>query len=99
MMFLQNLSILKKHHIKSIIVWICTQPGLNVTFADGYTRTLQKTHESPWSSIWSNRNDAYTRRTNHFLEINPAGHWMFIEEHTKQPITESFSKLLCRYDK
>ncbi len=34
-----------------------------------------------------------------FLEINPAGQWMFIEEHTKQPITESFSKLLCRYDK
>ena len=22
-----------------------------------------------------------------FLEINPAGQWMFIEEHTKQPIT------------
>ena len=34
-----------------------------------------------------------------FLEINPAGQWMFIEERTKQPITKAFSELLCHYNK
>jgi MvdD pre-ATP grasp domain/RimK-like ATP-grasp domain len=31
-----------------------------------------------------------------FLEINPAGQWMFIEEYTKQPVTETFAKLLSQ---
>lgn len=34
-----------------------------------------------------------------FLEINPTGQWIFIEERTRQPITRAFSELLCRYDK
>lgn len=33
-----------------------------------------------------------------FLEINPAGAWMFIEERTRQPITEAFAKLLSQYN-
>jgi glutathione synthase/RimK-type ligase-like ATP-grasp enzyme len=33
-----------------------------------------------------------------FLEINPAGQWLFIEERTKQPITEIFAELLIQSD-
>jgi glutathione synthase/RimK-type ligase-like ATP-grasp enzyme len=32
-----------------------------------------------------------------FLEINPGGQWLFIEERTKQPITSSFANLLAKY--
>ena len=33
-----------------------------------------------------------------FLEINPAGQWLFIEERTNQPITESLARKLMEYD-
>ena len=33
-----------------------------------------------------------------FLEVNPAGEWLFVEERTGQPITESMAKLLIRMD-
>lgn len=42
------------------------------------------------------------RRTpdgNHvFLEVNPAGEWLFVEERTGQPITEAMADLLVRLD-
>ncbi len=31
-----------------------------------------------------------------FLEINPAGQWLFIEQETKQPITQTMVELLCK---
>jgi glutathione synthase/RimK-type ligase-like ATP-grasp enzyme len=31
-----------------------------------------------------------------FLEINPAGQWLFIEQYSKQPITTSLAKLLAK---
>lgn len=34
-----------------------------------------------------------------FLEINPSGQWLFIEERTKQPITEAFVDYLLEADK
>ena len=33
-----------------------------------------------------------------FFEINPAGHWMFIEHRTGQPMTEAFIRLLMERD-
>ena len=33
-----------------------------------------------------------------FLEINPAGQWLFIEERTGQPITQTFVRLLAEQD-
>jgi hypothetical protein len=33
-----------------------------------------------------------------FLEVNPAGEWLFVEERTRQPITEAMARLLCRLD-
>jgi len=33
-----------------------------------------------------------------FLEVNPAGEWMFVEERTGQPITEAMADLLIRLD-
>lgn len=33
-----------------------------------------------------------------FLEINPAGQWLFIEERTAQPITETFARLMADHD-
>lgn len=33
-----------------------------------------------------------------FLEINPSGQWLFIEQRTGQPITESFTSLLVDHD-
>lgn len=33
-----------------------------------------------------------------FLEINPAGQWLFIEEATKQPIAASLARLLVEHD-
>lgn len=34
-----------------------------------------------------------------FLEINPSGQWLFIEERTGQPMTETFARLLARHDR
>jgi glutathione synthase/RimK-type ligase-like ATP-grasp enzyme len=34
-----------------------------------------------------------------FLEINPAGQWLFIENRTKQPITDAFIRLLAASDR
>ena len=34
-----------------------------------------------------------------FLEINPAGQWLFIEEKTKQPITANMAELMANADK
>lgn len=34
-----------------------------------------------------------------FLEINPSGQWLFIEERTDQPITASFAHLLAAHDR
>jgi glutathione synthase/RimK-type ligase-like ATP-grasp enzyme len=34
-----------------------------------------------------------------FLEINPAGEWLFVEERTGQPITQAMADLLVRLDK
>ena len=33
-----------------------------------------------------------------FLEINPAGEWLFVEERTGQPITEAMAELLIELD-
>lgn len=33
-----------------------------------------------------------------FLEINPSGQWLFVEERTGQPMTETFARLLARGD-
>ncbi len=33
-----------------------------------------------------------------FLEINPAGQWLFIEERTGQPITQTFVRLLAEHE-
>jgi hypothetical protein len=33
-----------------------------------------------------------------FLEINPAGQWLFVEERTRQPMTEAFISLLVAHD-
>lgn len=33
--------------------------------------------------------------TYHFLEVNPSGQWLFIEERTGQPITEALARLLA----
>ena len=33
-----------------------------------------------------------------FLEINPAGEWLFVEERTGQPITRGFASLLAELD-
>ena len=33
-----------------------------------------------------------------FLEINPAGQWLFIEEATRQPIAASLARLLVEHD-
>ena len=38
-----------------------------------------------------NKNDEYI-----FLECNPGGQWLWVEEHTKLPITDSVAQLLCR---
>ena len=34
-----------------------------------------------------------------FLEINPAGQWLFIENRTGQPITMSLARILASHDK
>jgi glutathione synthase/RimK-type ligase-like ATP-grasp enzyme len=34
-----------------------------------------------------------------FLEINPAGEWLFVEERTGQPITEAMAELLIELDR
>lgn len=40
-----------------------------------------------------------TREGRHvFLEVNPAGEWLFVEERTGQPITEAMAKLLIKMD-
>lgn len=33
-----------------------------------------------------------------FLEINPAGQWLFVEQHTRQPITEAMADALIAFD-
>ena len=33
-----------------------------------------------------------------FLEINPAGQWIFVEEKTGQPMTDAMAKLLAAPD-
>jgi hypothetical protein len=33
-----------------------------------------------------------------FLEINPAGQWLFVEHHTQQPITEALAEKLIEFD-
>ena len=33
-----------------------------------------------------------------FLEINPAGQWLFIEQRTGQPMTAAFARLLAQHD-
>ena len=33
-----------------------------------------------------------------FLEVNPAGQWLFIEEATKQPIAAALARLLVDHD-
>jgi hypothetical protein len=33
-----------------------------------------------------------------FLEINPAGQWLFVEEATGQPIAEALARLLVQHD-
>jgi hypothetical protein len=33
-----------------------------------------------------------------FLEINPAGQWLFVEQRTGQPMTEAFVRLLAAKD-
>jgi hypothetical protein len=33
-----------------------------------------------------------------FLEINPAGQWLFVEQHTQQPISESIAAQLMTWD-
>ena len=33
-----------------------------------------------------------------FLEINPSGQWLFIAQRTDQPMTETFARLLARFD-
>ena len=33
-----------------------------------------------------------------FLEVNPAGEWLFVEERTEQPITEAMAALLVQFD-
>lgn len=34
-----------------------------------------------------------------FLEINPAGRWLFVEQHTRQPITEAMADALIALDR
>lgn len=34
-----------------------------------------------------------------FLEVNPAGEWLFVEERTRQPITTAMAELLIRLDR
>jgi hypothetical protein len=34
-----------------------------------------------------------------FLEINPAGQWLFIEDRTGQPITQAVARLLMEEDR
>jgi len=34
-----------------------------------------------------------------FLEINPSGQWLFVEQRTGMPITEAFANLLLYHDK
>ena len=34
-----------------------------------------------------------------FLEINPAGQWLFIEQHSRQPITAAVAELLHDHDR
>ena len=42
------------------------------------------------------------RRSNdgeyHFLEVNPAGQWLFVEQRTGQPITQAVASLLCELE-
>ncbi len=33
-----------------------------------------------------------------FLEINPAGEWLFVEERTRQPITKALAEVLKTFD-
>lgn len=33
-----------------------------------------------------------------FLEVNPAGQWLFVEEHTRQPISRALAELLANHD-
>ncbi len=33
-----------------------------------------------------------------FLEINPSGQWLFVEERSGQPITASFARLLANHN-
>jgi hypothetical protein len=33
-----------------------------------------------------------------FLEVNPAGEWLFVEDRTRQPITQAMAELLIRLD-
>ncbi len=33
-----------------------------------------------------------------FLEINPAGQWLFVEQHTRQPIAAEMARLLVEHD-
>ncbi len=34
-----------------------------------------------------------------FLEVNPAGQWLFVEEATHQPISRTLAETLCTFDK
>ena len=34
-----------------------------------------------------------------FLEVNPAGEWLFVEERTGQPITNAMAELLIQFDR
>ncbi len=34
-----------------------------------------------------------------FLEINPAGQWLFVEQHTEQPVTAALAQLLYEKDR
>jgi glutathione synthase/RimK-type ligase-like ATP-grasp enzyme len=34
-----------------------------------------------------------------FLEVNPAGQWLFVEERTGQPITEQVAAALAAHDR
>jgi hypothetical protein len=34
-----------------------------------------------------------------FLEVNPSGQWIFMEERTDVPMTEAFARLLIAHDR
>jgi glutathione synthase/RimK-type ligase-like ATP-grasp enzyme len=35
----------------------------------------------------------------YFLEVNPAGQWLFVEQRTEQPITKALVDLLAAHDR